>query len=210
MIKAVLFDMDGTLVDSEDYYTKGTYTWISKYCDISLKDINKIVGLNMDETYKTLSALSGLSYKEVVKLNNEYFINNPLNYNDYFFNDVKDVLKKLKELNIKLGLCSLSERWMVDNFIRNCNLDNTFDLVLSNNDVKKSKPDPEIYLKALELLNITKKEAVVIEDSYNGILAGKNAGLKVYARNGKKYNIDQSYADYIFDDLKTILNKLIK
>lgn len=206
MIKAFLFDMDGTLTDSEKYYTEGTFNWVNKIKNISLKDIYPIIGTNMDETYKILSNISGLSYDEVIKLNTEYFVNHPINYNDYIFDDVKDVLNILKDKGYKLALCSLSERWMVEQFIKDCKLENIFDVILSDDEVKNSKPNPEIYLKAIELLNIKSDEAIVIEDSCNGILAGKNANMKVYARNASRYNIDQSRADYIFNDMHEILD----
>lgn len=206
MIKAFLFDMDGTLTDSEKYYTEGTFKWINKIRNVSLKDIYQIIGANMDETYKILSNISGLSYDEVIKLNTEYFVNHPINYNDYIFDDVKDVLNILRNNGYKLALCSMSERWMVEQFIKDCKLENIFDVILSDDEVKNSKPDPEIYLKAIELLNIKSDEAIVIEDSYNGILAGKNANMKVFARNASRYYIDQSRADYIFNDMHEILD----
>lgn len=206
MIKAFLFDMDGTLTDSEKYYTEGTFNWVNKIKNISLKDIYPIIGTNMDETYKILSNISGLSYDEVIKLNTEYFVNHPINYNDYIFDDVKDVLNILMNKGYKLALCSLSERWMVEQFIKDCKFENVFDVILSDDEVKNSKPNPEIYLKAIELLNIKSDEAIVIEDSCNGILAGKNANMKVYARNASRYNIDQSRADYIFNDMHEILD----
>lgn len=208
MIKALLFDMDGTLVDSERYYTLGTYLWVNKIKEVSMNDVYSIIGLNMDETYKVLSRLTNLSYKEVVKLNSEYFNDRPINYNDYLFDDVRDTLYILKKQKYKLALCSLSDRAMVEQFIRECHLDNIFDIVLSNDEIKKSKPDPEIYLKALEIFNINAKEAIVIEDSYSGIMSGKNAGIKVFARNAKKYHINQEDADYIFDDMHAVLHKI--
>lgn len=208
MIKAILFDMDGTLTDSEKYYTEGTLIWISKYKKVDMKDIYPIIGTNMDETYKILSNLTGLSYEEVYKCNADYFTNHPINYNDYLFSDVKDVLSILKEKGYKLGLCSLSEDWMVKQFIKDCSLENVFDVILSNNEDTKPKPDPEIYLKALELLNIKSDEAIAIEDSYNGILAAKRAGMLTFARNAEKYNINQKNADYIFNDMHEFLNKI--
>lgn len=210
MIKAILFDMDGTLVDSEKYYTEGTFAWVNKYENVSMKDVCAIIGTSMDETYRILSKLTGLDYSKVVDENTKYFEAHKINYNDYLFDDVVDVLNILKEKGYKLGLCSLSDRWMVKQFISDCHLEGYFDIVLSNDEIKEAKPNPEIYLKALELLNINNKEALVIEDSYNGILAGKNANIITYARNADRYHIDQSKAEYIFSDMHDILNKINK
>lgn len=205
MIKAILFDMDGTLVDSERYYTEMSYKWLCQYNVVDKKEIYKIVGLNMDDTYKTMSLLSGLSYDETKKSYDEYFGMHPMDYNDYLFDDVRDVLSKLHDY--KLAVCTLSSRWMLDKFINDCSL-NCFDLLLSDDDVKNPKPSPDIYLKAIERLGVNRDETLVIEDSSTGIKAGKNAGICTLARDSSRFFVDQSEADYIFDDLHGVLNIL--
>lgn len=198
MIKAILFDMDGTLVDSERYYTEMSYKWVLQYRSIEKRDIYQIVGANMDKTYRIMSKLAGLSYDETKKSYDEYFSKHPMNYNDYLFDDVKDVLSKL--CDYKLAICTLSSRDMLNKFISDTGL-NEFDLLLSDEDVKNPKPSPDIYLKAIERLGVNRSETLVIEDSSTGIKAGKNAGICTLARDGSRFFIDQSEADYIFDDL---------
>ena len=205
MIKAILFDMDGTLVDSERYYTEMYYKWLCQYNVVDKKEIYKIVGLNMDDTYKTMSLLSGLSYDETKKSYDEYFGMHPMDYNDYLFNDVRDVLSKLQDY--KLAICTLYSRRMLDKIIIDCSL-NCFDLLLSDEDVKNPKPSPDIYLKAIERLGVNRDETLVIEDSSTGIKAGKNAGICTLARDSSRFFVDQSEADYIFDDLHGVLNIL--
>ena len=205
MIKAILFDMDGTLVDSERYYTEMSYKWLCQYNVVDKKEIYKIVGLNMDDTYKTMSLLSGLSYDETKKSYDEYFGMHPMDYNDYLFDDVRDVLSKLSDY--KLAICTLSARDLLDKFIFDTGL-NCFDLLLSNDDVKNPKPSPDIYLKAIERLGVNRDETLVIEDSSTGIKAGKNAGICTLARDSSRFFVDQSEADYIFDDLHGVLNIL--
>ena len=206
MIKAVLFDMDGTLTDSEKYYVEGTFKWVNNYKKVPIEKIYSIVGLDMNDTYIFLSNLLDISYDRAEELNTKYFKNNPINYNDYLFNDVKDTLKILKDKGYKLGLCTVSEKYMLDNFLRQCDFEDYFDCLLSNKDIKESKPSPEIYLKALDYLNLKNDETIVIEDSYNGILSGKRAGMKVCARDSSRYHVDQSRADYIFKDMHEILD----
>ena len=207
MIKAILFDMDGTLVDSENYYTSKSFDFAKQYKkDIDINDVYKIVGLNMIDTYKTMANLVNLSFEKCKVSYDNYFLSHPINYNDYLFDDVNDVLSKLKN-QYKLCVCTSSDKNMLNSFIRDCDLD-VFDLTLSSDDVINSKPNPEVYLKALSRLNISSKEAIVVEDSYSGIKAGKNANIYTIARNGKRYHIDQSNADYIFDDMHDILRIL--
>ena len=208
MIKAILFDMDGTLTDSEKYYVEGTFKWTNNYKKVPIEKVYSIVGLDMDGTYNFLSNLLDISYDKAKELNTKYFKNNPINYNDYLFNDVKDTLKILKDKGYKLGLCTVSEKYMLDNFLRQCDFEDYFDCLLSNKDIKESKPSPEIYLKALDYLNLKNDETIVIEDSYNGILSGKRASMKVCARDSSRYHVDQSRADYIFKDMHEILDLL--
>lgn len=205
MIKAILFDMDGTLVDSERYYTEMSYKWLCQYNVVDKKEIYKIVGLNMDDTYKTMSLLSGLSYDETKKSYDEYFGMHPMDYNDYLFDDVRDVLSKLSDY--KLAICTLSARDLLDKFIFDTGL-NCFNILLSDDDVKNPKPSPDIYLKAIERLCVNRDETLVIEDSSTGIKAGKNAGICTLARDDSRFFMDQSEADYIFDDLHEVLNIL--
>lgn len=202
MIKAILFDMDGTLVDSEKYYTQTSFDWALQYRDVKMSDIYKIVGANMDKTYSVMAGLTGLDYNTTKESYNSYLDLHPMDYSEYLFDDVKEVLPLLS--SYKLGVCTLSSRWMLDKFITDCKLNN-FDLLLSDDDVKNPKPNPEIYLTALDRLNIKKDEAIVVEDSSSGIEAGKSAGIFTIARNGDRFSINQEKADYIFDDLHEIL-----
>lgn len=209
MIKAFLFDMDGTLCDSERYYTDGTYTWLSRFVKINKNDIYHIVGLSMDDTYKYLANISGLDINFIKQENEHYFnVENVIDYNDYLFSDVRDVLFYLKENNYKLALCTVSDKYLLDKFIKDCGLESVFDILLSNDDINSPKPDPEIYLNAMKKLNVKNNEAIIVEDSYNGILSGKRANCLTYARNSGQYSIDQSKADFIFNDLREILDRL--
>lgn len=206
MIKAVLFDMDGTLVDSEKHYTSGTKEWLKeKGFNLTDKEINGIIGKTSSQTNEYLSSLTGLSKEEVNEYNTYYFEKvNYIDYSKYLYDDVIDTLKKLKAKNIKTVICSGSEEVLIKKFLSDLNISEYIDLYLSSEKMKH-KPDPEIYLTAMKYLNITNEECIIVEDSYEGIKAGKNANCYVYARDASRYGINQENADKIIKDLREIL-----
>lgn len=205
-MKAVFFDMDGVLIDSENFYMKGTYDWIRKKgFKGSFFDVCSILGTDMKKTYEILYKLLNEKYsiEKIEQMNTKYFKEHPICYKDILIYGVVDFLKFLKENNIKTALCSSSPKECVKNVLNECNILKYFDVVLSADDVKKVKPDPYIYLKAKEVLNV--EDVFVIEDSNLGIKAGKNAGLKVIAIKDERFFQDQSEADFIFNDFFEIM-----
>lgn len=84
-----------------------------------------------------------------------------------------------------------------------------FSLIVSGEQFKESKPNPEIYLYTIKELNVNKDEAIIIEDSSKGILAANRAGIKVLALKDDKFGLDQSQADIIINELNDII-KLIE
>lgn len=207
-MRAVFFDMDGVLIDSENFYINGTYKWLKeKGFKGSFFDVCAILGTDMKKTYEILYKLLSKKYsiKEIEQMNTKYFNENPICYKDIVNLGVVDFLKFLKENNIKTALCSSSPKECVKNVLKECNMNKYFDVILSSDDVKKVKPDPYIYLKAKEILNIESKDIFVIEDSTLGIKAGKNAGFKVIAIKDEKFFQNQSMADFCFKNFFEIM-----
>jgi HAD superfamily hydrolase (TIGR01509 family) len=91
---------------------------------------------------------------------------------------VEDYLREGRRLGLGIGLASSSSRDWVLGYLRQLGLEDGFDCIRTRDDVAKVKPDPELYLKALEALGVAPEEAVAFEDSPNGALAAKRAGLK--------------------------------
>lgn len=92
-------------------------------------------------------------------------------------------LSKLKSEGYRLSVASNSIRQTVDLFMKKSNLINHLDFYLSNEDVKRSKPDPEIYNTAIQKLGLSPKECLIIEDNHNGIIAARNSGANVMIVN---------------------------
>ena len=100
---------------------------------------------------------------------------------------------------------STSSTMLVERCIEQLGLKGYIDYYCCGDQVLNPKPDPEIYLKSLDKIKVKTSEAIVIEDSYNGILAAKRAGLYTCARRDTQFGIDQSQADIIIDSLIDII-----
>lgn len=204
MIKGILLDMDGTLMDSEKYYMEYVFKILKKYnCTKDYKLAYSIIGTTTKGTYEILSEL--LDYRiSAQDLNDEcskYYEDNPASINEYVFDNVRNTLMEFKQQGILLAICSSSPMKDIDRFINELQLNEYIDYKITGDDLKESKPNPEIYLTALNKLGLNKEEVIIYEDSYSGILAGNNALIYTIAREELRFNIDQSNADKIVKDI---------
>ena len=121
---------------------------------------------------------------------------------------IYSVLEHLSK-HYKIALASSSRLYTINNALDQAGLRKYFSLIVSGEQFKESKPNPEIYLYTIKELNVNKDEAIIIEDSSKGILAANRAGIKVLALKDDKFGLDQSQADIIIDELNDII-KLIE
>lgn len=205
-IKAYLFDLDGTLADSENYYVGNTQKcFLEQGIHKTIEEIkDAIVGVDMDTTYKYVSEVLDVAYDVAKEIYDDYFIRHPLRYKDYLYPHSLEVIKTLKQRGYKLALCTVNERKCVDDFLSS-GFEGLFDFIITYDDGVKMKPDPDVYLKAMEALNINANEAIVVEDSTNGIKAGKASGAYVVGVDEANLNMDLSEADKVIKNLKEIL-----
>ena len=186
-IKAVIFDMDGVLIDAKEWHYEalnkalGYFGYeISRYDHLVTYD-----GLPTSKKLEMLSMEKGMPKKLhsfINSLKQQYTV-------DKIFTDCHPVffheyaLSNLKAEGYRIVVASNSIRNSVDLMMQKSNLQPYLDFSLSNQDVKKGKPDPEIYNTAIARLGLRPDECLIVEDNFNGIAAARASGGHVMEVN---------------------------
>ena len=183
MIKAIIFDMDGVLIDAKDLHYE------------ALNKALRLFGIEISR-YDHLTTFDGLPTKiKLQMLSQKYYLPQDLHG---FINEIKQsytaefiyqsihpmfhhqyALSKLKQDGYRIAVCSNSIRNTIELMMNRAALMKYIDLIISNEDVMKPKPDPEMYQLAISKFGLNPKECIVVEDNPNGIKAGKASGASV-------------------------------
>jgi beta-phosphoglucomutase len=180
MIKAVIFDMDGVLVDSEEFMRESAIISLRRYgINPSHGDFSEFTGMGEDMFIGGVARKHGLEYTTDMKdYAYDYYARNA-NQGVIVFPHAKEVLEKVKGMNLKVAVASAADLIKVTANLSCIGVDTSFfDAVVTGSDVTKKKPDPETFLKAAEKLDINPSDCIVIEDAISGIKAAKAAGMK--------------------------------
>lgn len=200
-MKGILFDLDGVLVSAKEIHYQALNEALSKidqkYIISENEHLSIFDGLKTNEKLDLLSKTKELPrslHKQIWNLKQEITLNKICNLQKDL--NLIAVFKKLSKLNIKIACCSNSIRKSVINMLANIGIIKYFDLILSNEDVKNSKPHPEIYWKAMSMLSLNPDECLIVEDSPHGLLAAQRSNCKVLrVKNPQEINFEkiQSY-----------------
>ena len=228
--KFIFFDMDGTLIDSVGVWNQIDQKLIENQTN---KIVDEIIIQNDRDTQlqKFSSEINPylcycqylkekynfqLSPEEIIKLRYEIaqdFLQNIIDYKP----QADLIIKKLKEKKFTLAITTTTKRTNMEiyrtlnkNIISKASLDEYFDLIYTREDVAKIKPNPEVYLKAMQAFNAKPEQCIVFEDSLVGIKAAKNAGLKTVAIYDKYSNNDieeiKQQADFFINNYAELLS----
>ena len=178
--KAVIFDMDGVIFDSERLVLEGWLEIAAKYGIEGIEEVlPRCLGVNAQATREIFREYYGQDFpydeykKEASALFHSRYGNGKLPLKP----GVKELLSYLKENGYLVGLASSTRQAIVEQEIRDAGLMPYFDNLVCGDMLKRSKPEPDIYLKACENLDVEPRMAVAVEDSYNGIRSAKRAGM---------------------------------
>lgn len=207
MKKAVVFDMDGVLAYTENFYFNRRMNFFDELkIEPSTRKIQDFIGLSSDMIWEMLVPSDEKKREDLKEKYLEYSKDHEVNFKEVLNHSTKEVLSKLKDKNIKIAIASSSGKHDILRMIKECEIYNHIDFVISGEECRKSKPDPEIYIQTLRALNLSPKDVLVVEDSTLGIRAVKSAGLMVAALVQKDYYIDQSEADFQINDLIEVID----
>lgn len=188
LIKAVIFDMDGVIIDSEPLWEKSESIMLKQKGFGSNENYRKeyrkkIMGLNQKDSVKLLKETFGLDESPEEILRTRLKILLELYEKELSLADgVPELLETLsREKHIKMALASGSPMKVIEFVLEKFSLSGTFKVKVSGECVENGKPHPDIYLETARRLEVSPEECVAIEDSINGIVSAKEAGMHCIA-----------------------------
>ena len=215
MIKTVIFDMDGVIINSEPLHQKAYQMMFNEFnLNVSDELYSSFTGMATYPICEKLCAVFSLNYssKLLVESKRKYFKSLFENGHEIRLIDgVLDLIKHYKQNGITLILASSASMDNINMIFKKFGLDQYFKAKISGADLKASKPHPEIFEKAAKLSGKLKKECLVIEDATNGIIAAKSAGIFCVAFDGGlSKNQNYSKADLVINEFETIYLEKLK
>jgi HAD superfamily hydrolase (TIGR01509 family) len=211
--KAVLFDMDGVVIDNLPYHVDAWLVYCERHGipltrEIFYKDLN---GLNSKYTFEWLLKRK-LSREEIVEFEEE----KELIYREFYAPFLTPALgllafiNQLKSAGIKTALGTSAGPGNIDFILDGLGIRDQFDAVIGGAEVTKGKPDPEIYLRAAGLVEVNPENCWVIEDSLQGIEAGLSAGMKVVGMTTSHSSEELSHTYITSPDFVDLFQKMFK
>ncbi len=209
MIKTVIFDMDGVIVDTEPVH-RYAYKQHFKELNIEISDhlYATFTGNSTKNIYEKLKLQFDLTddVEQMVTAKRDFFYEAFDKKEDLFLLDgVLDLIQNLHKNGIQLVLASSSAKVTIERIFKRFDLHQYFSHIVSGEDFPKSKPDPAIFVHAAFLSNTKVENCIVIEDSTNGIKAAKSAGIFCIGYDSPNSKLqDYSLADLIITDFKEL------
>lgn len=203
-VRAVLFDMDGVLAFTEQFYNHRRVAYLAEH------------GITFDEEPDCTGSFEQAIWERLVPGDAEprerlrlgyraYSDEHPTPWAEVANPDVVPTFAALKEAGVLVGIASSSYRSLIEGFVDQTGTRPYLDLTLSGEECEAYKPDPDIYLKSMAKLGVTPEETVIVEDSPTGILAGVRSGAYVVAlRPPAGVVLDQTAAHEVVDRLQDV------
>ncbi|HWL26277.1 MAG TPA: pyrophosphatase PpaX [Ureibacillus sp.] len=207
MLKALLFDFDGTLLNTNDLIIQTFMHVLEERFPGQYKpeDCLRFIGPSLKETFEEITP------NEVEEMIEKYRQWNHEHHDELIteFDGVIETLEELRALGIRLAIVSTKRRDTIKRGLSIMGANDYFEFLVGTEDVKNVKPDPEPVLLAIEKLGVSKEDVMMIGDNHHDILAGKNAGVKTagvaWSLKGEEY-LKEFKPDYILQHMSDLLS----
>jgi HAD superfamily hydrolase (TIGR01509 family) len=215
MTKAIIFDMDGVLILTEEMHFKLFRDSSAKFgIDLTKEDYVKFfAGRTSREGFEDFLKFKKEDVKLIDKIIPDFrevkkdILDNEMKEHIFLRRNTKNLLEKLKADGYKLGIGTSTIRKFTDITIKTLDIEKYFDVTVAGDEVEIGKPNPEIYLEVVKKLGVKSAECVVIEDVPLGVEAAKNAGMKCIAIRNEGFKLDLSQADEIVNSFEELEEK---
>lgn len=177
-MRAIVFDFDGLIVDTESVWYEAFRHVFKRYdYDLTIDEFGLCIGTSDDVLFDRLKKKITFSRESVIKEAEAIYTEQ---LQDLKLRDgVLEYLSTAKQLGLKIGMASSSDRNWVESFLDRFGIKGYFEVIKTSDDVANIKPDPELYLAAIKDLKAAPEETLAFEDSKNGLTAALAAGLNV-------------------------------
>lgn len=212
MKKTVIFDVDGTLVDTNWMHAESWAKTFKRFgVDVTEEEILPMIGTGGEKiTKKYFSADQANKYSEAaIKFHSENI--SRIVMNAKVFPHVRELFEELKKRDKIIVLATSARQVIVDTHIKNMNIRDLVDAVVSSSEVKHTKPDPDIFLKALQKANTTAKDAVVVGDTIWDVIAANRAqidSVAVLTGGNADKDLRKAGAIEVYKDIAHLLSHL--
>ncbi len=209
-MKAILFDMDGVLIDSEELMAKAGILALRDYgLDPKPEDFIPFVGCGEDKYIGGVAQKYGLTYTPEMKALAYRYYGEYVEQEAFVPEDVHRVLTAVKEKGLKTAVCTSADYAKVVHNLRAIGVEEGFfDAFVTGDKIKNLKPHPEIYLTGAALVGVAPEDCLVVEDAPSGIKAAHAGGMKavgIASSFSEDYLVKESAPDYIIHRLEELL-----
>ncbi len=213
-LQAVIFDMDGVIIDSEPiHYKVNQKLYEELEIEVSKEEYNNFIGISNTDHWNHLKEKYNLtdSIEDLIDKQNNQNVKHLQGSDEEPILGIVQLLEDLEINNIKIGLASSSSLRYIKAVTEKFAIDDYFSIMVSGENMDRGKPHPDIFLEAADRLGVDTANCVVIEDSEHGVQAAKSAGMKCIGFiNPNSGNQDLSLADSLVDSMKKVTVNMLE